>query len=68
MVNTTIGPPVDRLAKVNNLLMSIEGEKCLDFKYSNIVSEMENVSWDSSVAAGGKLYSTVFFLKFSTNI
>lgn len=54
MVNSTIGPPVNRLAEVNRLLMSEQKDKCLDYKYGKMVSKMQNVSWDSDVASGGQ--------------
>lgn len=53
MVNQTIGPPVTRLAAVNTLLLDTYDEKCLDFKYENMVNELRNVSWKSETAEGG---------------
>lgn len=52
MVNTSVGTPVDRLAEVNRLLLKESGEKCLDYKYDNMLDEMKNVSWGSKVAEG----------------
>lgn len=54
MVNDTLGPQIDRLAAVNELLLNQSKEKCLDYKYDKMVKEMQNTSWDSDVAEGGK--------------
>lgn len=53
MVNQTIGAPVTRLAAVNSLLLDTYDQKCLDFKYENMVNELRNVSWKSETAEGG---------------
>jgi len=62
MVNTTIGPPVNRLATVSNLLLEMENEKCLDYKYDKMLNEIKNTSWDSSAASGCKIRSFSFIL------
>lgn len=53
MINTTIGPPVTRLAEVNRVLLLEQKEKCLDYKYDNMLAEMKDISWKSKVADGG---------------
>lgn len=53
MVNQTIGPPVTRLAAVNGLILDTYEQKCLDFKYDNMVNELRNISWKSETAEGG---------------
>lgn len=58
MVNTTIGPPVTRLAEVNRVLLVQQKEKCLDYKYDNMIAEMKKTSWKSKVADGG-MYESV---------
>jgi hypothetical protein len=54
MVNQTLGPPVTRLAKVNEMIMEKEKTKCLDYKYDNMLNEMRNISLHSSVSNGSK--------------
>lgn len=54
MVNTTIGPQIDRLAAVNELLLNDSKQTCLDYKYDKMVKLMQNTSWDSDEANGGK--------------
>lgn len=53
MVNQTIGAPVARLATVNSLILDTYAQKCLDFKYENMINELRNISWKSETAEGG---------------
>ena len=57
MVNQTIGPPVNRLGKVNELLLSTYDEKCLDYQYDKMIDSLRNVSWDSEAAEGGRQWT-----------
>ena len=52
MLNTTIGPPVTRLAAVATMILKENDEKCLDYKYDKMIEEMKNVSWSADVATG----------------
>lgn len=54
MTNQTLGTPVNRLAKINDLILKISNETCLDYNYDNMINELKNVSWDSEQAEGGK--------------
>lgn len=65
MVNTTIGPQIDRLAAVNDLLLNESKQKCLDYKYDNMIKLMQNTSWDSDEASGGKSIFGFFSLNFA---
>ncbi|XP_067008768.1 putative serine protease K12H4.7 isoform X2 [Anabrus simplex] len=60
MTNSNIGPPVNRLAAVNSLLLDAYDQKCLDYKYDKMVADLRNVSWDSETAEGGRqwMYQT----------
>jgi hypothetical protein len=53
MTNGSLGSAVSRYAAVNELLMTTYEQKCMDYKYDNMIKEYQNVSWDSSTAAGG---------------
>lgn len=53
MINTTIGPPIHRLAEVNSLLLKTDGEDCLDYKYDKMINDMREFSWTSKMASGG---------------
>lgn len=63
MVNTTIGPQIDRLAAVNDLLLKQEKQTCLDYKYDKMVKEMSDVSWTSDMANGSTF--TFAFINFT---
>lgn len=54
MVNTSIGAQIDRLAAVNALLLQQSNETCLDYKYDKMIKLMQNTSWDSDEANGGR--------------
>lgn len=54
MTNQTIGPQVERLAAVNDLILQTTNDTCLDYKYDKMINNMKNTSWDSEQAEGGK--------------
>nr|CAH7720380.1 unnamed protein product [Callosobruchus chinensis] len=54
MVNDKLGPEVNRLAAVNDLMMKRYNQTCLDYKYDKMIKDMRNVSWSSEVAEGGR--------------
>ncbi|XP_013778463.2 putative serine protease K12H4.7 [Limulus polyphemus] len=57
MNNTSKGSPLQRLGKVNSLILETYGEKCLDHRYENTIREMRNLSWNSSAAEGGRQWT-----------
>lgn len=57
MVNTTIGPPFERLGIVNGMLLEDSKEKCLDYKYDNMLAEMRNISLFAEVANGTRQWT-----------
>ncbi|XP_015174578.1 PREDICTED: putative serine protease K12H4.7 [Polistes dominula] len=54
LMNQTIGAPIDRLALINNLILNASKEKCLDFRYENMLHELKNVTWNSEAGEGGR--------------
>jgi len=44
--------PLERFSEVNTLMLDTFEQNCTDFKYQKSVSNMLNVSWDSTVANG----------------
>lgn len=54
MLNDTLGEEIERLAKVNSLLLERGKEKCLDFKYDKMIDELRSIDWKSEVAEGGR--------------
>ncbi|XP_023014735.1 putative serine protease F56F10.1 [Leptinotarsa decemlineata] len=57
MVNQSIGPQITRLSAVNNLILSITNQECLDYKYDKMISELRNISWDSITSEGGRQWT-----------
>lgn len=57
MTNQSIGSPVSRLAVVNDLLLTTYDQKCLDYKYHNMINSMRNDSYNSEVAEGGRQWT-----------
>jgi hypothetical protein len=57
MNNDSLGSAVSRYAAVNQLLLDTYEQKCLDYRYDNMIKQYQNVSWEASSAAGG---STLF--------
>lgn len=51
-MNTTIGPPVTRLAVINSISLINSGDSCFDYKYDKMIAEMKNTSWASKSAEG----------------
>lgn len=60
MENTKIGSSLDRLAAINKLLLTTYDQKCLDYKYDNMVKALSETSWDSLMSEGGRqwMYQT----------
>jgi len=57
MTNQKLGPPIDRLAAVNNLILNAYDQKCVDYKYGKMIDENRNTSWTSEVAEGGRQWT-----------
>ncbi|XP_063920560.1 putative serine protease K12H4.7 isoform X2 [Zophobas morio] len=54
LVNQTIGSHVNRLGKVNDLLLITRDEKCMDYQYEKMIDSLRNVSWDSEEDEGDR--------------
>lgn len=55
LVNDKLGKSVDRLAYVNGMILNATKEKCLDYRYINMIHSLRNVTWASEQAEGGDL-------------
>ncbi|KAF5283542.1 hypothetical protein FQA39_LY17322 [Lamprigera yunnana] len=60
MTNETLGSSLDRLAKINSLLLNAYDQECLDYKYDKMITALQNISWGGAVAEGGRqwMYQT----------
>lgn len=57
MNNATKGPAITRLARYNALMLNASNQTCLDFKYSKMIAEMSNISWEASASEGGRQWT-----------
>ena len=64
MMDRTKGVPVHRLALVNDMLLSASNQSCLDYTYESLISQLNNTSWNSTVAEGGNFFPSTFSLFF----
>lgn len=60
LVNEKLGKSFDRLAYVSNMILNATKEKCLDYRYTKMIHELRNITWDSEQAEGGRqwMYQT----------
>ncbi|XP_071085611.1 putative serine protease K12H4.7 [Haliotis cracherodii] len=49
--------PIERYAKVNNLLMTTYEQKCVDFVYSKMIDGLKMTDWNSSASEGGRQWT-----------
>lgn len=57
MTDPAYGSPLARYAEINNMLLDVAGDKCLDYKYDKMLKDMRLTDWNSSASAGGNLHS-----------
>jgi hypothetical protein len=60
MNNNHIGDPIQRYAAVNDIILQMGQQTCLDASYNSFIDEMKQVSWNESAAVGG--WEIKFFL------
>ncbi len=48
---------LELFAKVNDLYLSIHGQKCFDSSYESMVDELKKTSWDSEAGVGGRQWT-----------
>ena len=53
MSDVSRGSEVERYATVNDLILNTYQQKCLDFNYAKMVSELRDTAWNSSASEGG---------------
>ncbi|EFN78126.1 Putative serine protease K12H4.7 [Harpegnathos saltator] len=60
LTNDELGRPVDRLAYINSMILNATKEKCLDYRYDNMIHSLRNITWASEQAEGGRqwMYQT----------
>ncbi|EFN78125.1 Putative serine protease K12H4.7 [Harpegnathos saltator] len=49
LTNDELGRPVDRLAYMNSMILNATKEKCLDYKYDNMIHSLRSINWNEQV-------------------
>ncbi|KAF6021118.1 hypothetical protein EB796_020571 [Bugula neritina] len=49
--------PINNYAQVNSLILKTYSQKCLDFKYTNMIKELQDTTWAGSAAVGGRQWT-----------
>uniref|UniRef100_A0A2C9K4W9 Serine protease K12H4.7 n=1 Tax=Biomphalaria glabrata TaxID=6526 RepID=A0A2C9K4W9_BIOGL len=57
MTDQTSSDPVQRYAKVNNLLLDVYKQPCQDYKYDKMIDTLRQTSWTSSASEGGRQWT-----------
>jgi len=53
MSDVSQGSEVERYAAVNDLILNTYEQKCQDFKYAKMISELSGTDWNNSASEGG---------------
>ncbi|KAH9489193.1 hypothetical protein Btru_044461 [Bulinus truncatus] len=57
MTDQSITDPVQRYAKVNNILLDVYKQPCQDYKYDKMIDSLRETSWTSSASEGGRQWT-----------
>ncbi|XP_060082693.1 putative serine protease K12H4.7 [Ylistrum balloti] len=57
MNDASVGDPLNRYAKVNEMILTAYSEKCLDYKYRAMIEDLQKTSWNSSAGEGGRQWT-----------
>ncbi|KAK3589932.1 hypothetical protein CHS0354_034949 [Potamilus streckersoni] len=57
MGDESIGTALQRYAAVNKLLLDTYFQKCMDFKYDKMISDLKKTNWNSSASEGGRQWT-----------
>nr|KAG5697556.1 hypothetical protein BaRGS_019777 [Batillaria attramentaria] len=50
-------PALQRYADVNSLMLQTYGEKCQDFEYASMISDLKKTDWSNDSSAGGRQWT-----------
>nr|BAN20353.1 prolylcarboxypeptidase, putative [Riptortus pedestris] len=57
MTNTKLGDPIDRYAEVNNLLLRVTNQTCLNYTYEESIKDLSNTVWSNSSTEAGRQWT-----------
>lgn len=56
MNDPSIGTNIDKLAQINSNYMAESNQKCIDYKYDNMIFDLRNVSILSGASYGSMIF------------
>ncbi|RWS14382.1 putative serine protease K12H4.7-like protein [Dinothrombium tinctorium] len=57
MTNELADSALTRYAAVNKLILDVNEQNCLDYKYDKFIKSMREIEWNSSAAEGGRQWT-----------
>ncbi|CAF1203294.1 unnamed protein product, partial [Didymodactylos carnosus] len=57
MLDSTLPDPFSRIVKVNDILMAVYNQSCLDAGYQSMISQLSKTSWNDSASEGGRQWT-----------
>lgn len=57
MIDEKVKDPLQKYINVNDILLNLQGQKCLDASYDNFIAEMKQTNWNESAAVGGRQWT-----------
>lgn len=64
MINKNVKDPLERYMNVNNIMLSLQEEKCLDASYDSMIKQLREVNWNESAAVGGRQWTYQTCIEF----
>ncbi|XP_067948352.1 putative serine protease K12H4.7 [Watersipora subatra] len=56
-MNDSSKTPLENYARVSSFMLETYSQKCLDYKFSNVIDDLSNTSWAGSAAEGGRQWT-----------
>ena len=64
MLDQNVKDPLQKYINVNDIMLSLEKEKCLDASYGSFIKQMQSVNWNESAAEGGRQWTYQTCIEF----
>lgn len=64
MAQESIGDPLTRYAAVNDIFLQEFGQTCLDISYKKFIDELQQTSWETEAAVGGRQWTYQTCIEF----
>ncbi len=57
MIDKKVKDPLQKYINVNDILLNLQGQKCLDASYDSFITQMKQTGWNESAAVGGRQWT-----------